>query len=207
MAIGMFGGTFDPVHMGHLRVAEEVREAYSMEKVYFVPARVQPFKQSGRGATAEERVRMLEMATRGNSFFRTSPVEIRRGGVSYSIDTVKHFARRFGDIYFVMGMDAFSDIGLWKAYRELFLYADFVVMVRPGIRPSGLPTGLSTETRQLDASTFEHASGKKIYFHHITQLDISSTRIRELARMGKSIKYLVPHPVERYIIKKGLYRN
>ena len=140
-------------------------------------------------------------------FFGRPPVEIRRGGVSYSIDTVKHFARRFGEIYFLMGMDAFSDIGLWKAHQELFSYADFVVMVRPGMRLSGLPTSLLGETRQLDASTFEHASGKKIYFHHITQLDISSTRIRGLARMGKSIRYLVPHPVERYIIKKGLYRN
>jgi len=207
MAIGVFGGTFDPVHTGHLRVAEEVREAFSMERVYFVPARIQPFKQSGRGATADERVRMLEMEMRGNSFFRTSSVEIRRGGVSYSIDTVKHFARRFGEIFFLMGMDAFSDIGLWKAHRELFSYADFVVMVRPGMKLSGLPISLLGETRQLDDSTFEHASGKKIYFHHITQLDISSTRIRGLARMGKSIRYLVPYPVERYIIKKGLYRN
>ncbi len=207
MAIGVFGGTFDPVHMGHLRVAEEVREAFSMERVYFVPARIQPFKQPGRGAAADERVHMLEMAMRGNSFFRTSPVEIRRGGVSYSIDTVKHFARRFGEIYFLVGIDAFSDIGLWKAYEELFLYANFVVMVRPGTKLSGLPRSLLGETRQLDASTFEHASGKKIYLHHITQLDISSTRIRELASTGKSIKYLVPHPVERYIIEKGLYRN
>jgi nicotinate-nucleotide adenylyltransferase len=96
---------------------------------------------------------------------------------------------------------------LWKAHRDLFLYADFVVMVRPGNRLSGLPESLLGETRQLDASTFEHASGKKIYFQHITQLDISSTRIRGLARAGKSITYLVPRPVERYIIEKGLYRN
>ena len=121
MAIGVFGGTFDPVHVGHLRVAEEAREAFSMERVYFVPARIQPLKQQIKGAAAHDRIRMLEMATRGNSFFRTSPVEIRRGGVSYSIDTIKHFARRFGEIYFLMGMDAFSDIGLWKAHEELFL--------------------------------------------------------------------------------------
>jgi nicotinate-nucleotide adenylyltransferase len=80
-------------------------------------------------------------------------------------------------------------------------------MVRPGMSRLGLPENLLGETRQLDASIFEHASGKKIYFHHITQLDISSTRIRGLASRGKSIKYLVPQPVERYIIKKGLYRN
>jgi nicotinate-nucleotide adenylyltransferase len=207
MAVGVFGGTFDPVHVAHLRAAEEAREAFSMERVYFVPAGIQPFKQLGRGAPAGDRIRMLEMATRGNRFFRTSQVEIRRGGVSYSIDTVKHFARRFGDIYFLVGMDAFSDIGLWKAHEELFMYADFVVTVRPGNGRSGLPKSLSGKARQLDASTFEHASGRKIHFLHIAQLDISSTQIRGLASMGKSIKYLVSQPVERYIIKKGLYRN
>jgi len=207
MAVGVFGGTFDPVHVAHLRAAEEAREVFSMERVYFVPARIQPFKQLGRGAAVGDRIRMLEMATRGNRFFRTSQVEIRRGGVSYSIDTVKHFARRFGEIYFLMGMDAFSDIGLWKAHEELFRYADFVVTVRPGNGRSELPKSLSGKARQLDASTFEHASGRKIHFLHIAQLDISSTQIRGLASMGKSIKYLVSQPVERYIIKKGLYRN
>ncbi len=207
MAIGVFGGTFNPVHVGHLRVAEEAREAFGMERIYFVPASIQPFKREIQGAAPEDRVRMLRMATRDNVYFRTSPVEIRRGGISYSIDTLKHFSGRFGDIYFLMGVDAFSDVGLWKAHEELFRYANFVVMVRPGKAEARLPESLTGATRQLDPSTFEHALGKKIHFLHITQIDISSTRIRGLAGTGKSIKYLVPRSVEQYITKKGLYRN
>jgi nicotinate-nucleotide adenylyltransferase len=147
------------------------------------------------------------MATRRNAFFRTSSVEIKRGGVSYSIDTMKYFARRFGEIYFLMGVDSFSDIGSWKAHDELFLYANFIVMTRRGNGGPEFPANLRGKTRQLDASTFEHPSGKKIHFLHVTQLDVSSTRIRDLASNGKSIKYLVPQSVERYIVKKGLYRN
>ena len=207
MGIGLFGGSFDPVHVGHLRIAEEVREDFSLERIYFVPARIQPLKAQARGAEAEDRVRMLRMALRGNSFFRPSSIEVRRGGISYSIDTVKQFHRRFGEIYFLVGIDAFWDICFWKDYRELFSCTDFVVMVRPGTRAAGLPEALKEQTRQVDEVTWEHASGRRIYFHHITQLDISSTRIRELSRMGKSIRYLVPYSVERYIIKKGLYRN
>lgn len=132
MAIGVFGGTFDPVHVGHLRVAEEVREAFSLERVYFVPASIQPLKVTAQGTGADERVRMLEMAVSSNGFFRVSVLEIKRGGISYSIDTVRHFSRRFGHIYFLVGMDAFLDIGLWKDCSELFSMTDFVVMVRPG---------------------------------------------------------------------------
>lgn len=207
MGVGLFGGTFDPVHIAHLRIAEEVREAFSLEKVYFVPAWIQPLKRTATGAGADDRVRMLEMATRGNSFFRTSKVEIRRGGISYSIDTVKLFSRRFDDIYFLVGLDAFSDIGLWRGSEELFSYANFVVMVRPGRRVEGLPGPLKGQATQVGDLTWEHASGKRIYVHHITQLDVSSTAIRELSRKGKSIRYLVPDAVERYITKRGLYTN
>ncbi|OPY70527.1 MAG: Nicotinate-nucleotide adenylyltransferase [Syntrophorhabdaceae bacterium PtaU1.Bin034] len=207
MGVGLFGGTFDPVHMGHLRIAEEVRERFSLEKIYFIPARVQPLKQQVRTAGADDRVRMIEMAIRNNRFFRTSTVEIKRGGISYSIDTVKLFSRRFDDIYFLVGMDAFADIGLWKGYRELFFYAHFIVMMRPGGKVEGLPGSLKGEAQPVDDSTWEHVSGKRIYFHAITQLDISSTTIRELSKNGKSIKYLVPYSVERYIMKRGLYIN
>jgi nicotinate-nucleotide adenylyltransferase len=207
MGIGVFGGSFDPVHMGHLRVAEEVRETFSLESVYFVPARIQPLKHPAKGAGAEDRVRMLKMALRGNSFFRTSTIEIERGGVSYSIDTVRQFCLKFDQVYFLVGVDAFSDIGLWKDFEELFRSTNFIVMVRPGRRFEGPPEALRGQVGRVDDSTWEHASGMKIHFHHMTQLDISSTRIRELTREGRSIKYLVPPPVERYIIARGLYRN
>jgi nicotinate-nucleotide adenylyltransferase len=205
MAVGLFGGTFDPVHIAHLRIAEEVREAFSLEKIYFVPALIQPLKRAATGADAADRVRMLEMATRSNSFFRTSRVEIERGGLSYSIDTVKLFSRRFDDIYFLLGLDAFRDIGLWKGCDELFRYANFVVMVRPGRRMEGFPENLKGQVSAIDGSSWEHATGKRIYLYYITQLDVSSTRIRELSSEGKSIRYLVPRQVETYITKRGLY--
>jgi nicotinate-nucleotide adenylyltransferase len=206
MGIGVFGGTFDPVHVGHLRIAEEVREERGLDRVYFVPARIQPLKERP-ASPAGDRVRMLESAVRGNPGFRVSTVETRRAGVSYSIDTVRHFRRRFGEVSFLVGMDAFMDIGLWRAYEELLSSTDFVVMLRPGHAPAGLPESLKTCARQIDGSIWEHASGRRIYFHRITQLDISSTGIRELAKTGRSIKYLGPRAVERYIIRKGLYRS
>jgi nicotinate-nucleotide adenylyltransferase len=207
MAVGLFGGTFDPVHVAHLRIAEEVREAFSLERIYFVPAWIQPLKGRSTGANASDRVRMLEMATRSNTSFRTSKVEVRRQGVSYSIDTLSVFSRRFDDLYFLVGLDAFCDIGLWKGYDELFGYANFVVMLRPGKQIEGLPDALRQRVRAIDSSTWEHASGKRIYLHRITQLDVSSTTIRDLAKAGKSIRYLVPRQVERYIAERGLYTN
>ena len=205
MGVGLFGGTFDPVHTAHLRIAEEVREAFSLERVYFIPTWIQPLKGGATGAGADDRVRMLEMATRGNRFFRTSRVEIRRKGISYSIDTVKLFSRRFDDLYFLVGLDAFLDIGLWRGSAELFSMANFVVMVRPGKKMEGLPGHLLGQARAIDDHTWEHASGKRIHLLHITQLDVSSTAIRDLSKKGRSIRYLVPDAVERYITKRGLY--
>jgi nicotinate-nucleotide adenylyltransferase len=207
MAVGLFGGTFDPVHVAHLRIAEEVGEAFALERIYFVPAWIQPLKRGATGANATDRVRMLEMATRNNRLFRTSKVEMRRGWVPYSIDTVKVFSRRFDDVYFLVGLDAFSDIGLWKGCDELFQYANFVVMVRPGRRMEGFPKSLKGQVNAINDSTWEHVSGKRIYLHNITQLDVSSTRIRDLSNAGKSIRYLVPRQVELYITKRGLYTN
>jgi nicotinate-nucleotide adenylyltransferase len=205
MAVGLFGGTFDPVHVGHLRIAEEVRENFSLDRVYFIPAWLQPLKRQKNGAAAEDRMRMVRSAIRGNGRFRVSAVEMSRGGVSYTIDTVKHFSLRYRDIYFLLGLDAFRDIGLWKSYEELFRLVNFVVMGRPGCLDEGLPVGLTKEVRAVDDRTWEHSSGKRIYLHDNTLIDISSTQVRELARKGKSIKYLVPPSVERYINKKGLY--
>jgi nicotinate-nucleotide adenylyltransferase len=207
MGIGLFGGSFDPVHMGHLRIAEEVREHFFLETIYFVPAWLQPLKGLAAAAGADDRTRMIEMATRDNQHFRTSRVEIRRQGISYTIDTVKLFARKFDEIYFLVGLDAFADIGLWKGFQELFSHANFIVMVRPGRIFEGLPESLKEQVRIVDGTTWEHASGKRIFLHHITQLDISSTGIRELLRSRRSVKYLVPRAVEHYIKKKGLYTS
>lgn len=208
MAIGLFGGSFDPVHMGHLRIAEEVREGFSLDKVYFIPAWLQPLKRlTTNPAGADDRLEMIERAIRGNHHFRVSRVEIRRRDISYTIDTVRHFARRFDDIYFLVGVDAFADITLWRSYRDLFSFANFVVMVRPGSSIGRMPDALRGQIRAIDETTWEHSSGKRIFLHRITQLDISSTRIRQLLQEGRSIKYLVPGAVEEHIRRRGLYRN
>jgi len=207
MAIGLFGGSFDPVHIGHLRIAEEVREEFSLERIYFVPAWLQPLKRRTKPAGADDRVRMIEAAIRDNEGFRISRVEIRRRDVSYTIDTVCHFAQKFDDIYFLVGLDAFADIALWKGYRDLFSYTNFIVMVRPGSLAARLPENVTGQMRSIGDTTWEHPSGKRVLLHHITQLDISSTKIRQLVQGGRSIKYLVPRAVEQYIKKRGLYTN
>ena len=207
MAIGVFGGTFDPVHLGHLRVAEEVRETFSLDRVYFVPARVQPLKVAAGCASADERARMLKMSLAGNAFFRASSIEIKRGGISYSIDTVRYFARRFGQIYFIMGMDAFLDIGRWKDWPELLSTADLVVMLRPGMEFSGFPAGLKRQVRKVGEATYEHASGRRIYLLRITQLDISSTRIRDLARRGVDKVFGTDHPLSGILSARDYTRD
>lgn len=211
MKIGIFGGTFDPVHMGHLRVAEEIRESFSLERIVFVPVFMPPHKKDCRIVEAGDRLHMLKAGTRGNRFFQTSEIEIRRGGVSYTIDTLKGFEKRFREVYFLIGIDAFSEIHTWHAYRELFCHTHFIVMTRPARKQSSLlnilPHGIQDEVRVLDESTLEHTSGKRIYLREITQLDISSTKIKELLKNGRSVRYLVPGSVERYIYQRGLYKT
>jgi nicotinate-nucleotide adenylyltransferase len=193
--------------MGHLRVAEEVRERFDLERIYFIPAGIQPLKGLAMGAHGSDRMTMVKMAIRGNGYFRASSFEMAKDGVSYTIDTVKAFSRKFGNLYFVVGADAFRDVGLWKSYEELFDYTNFIVMGRPGYQRDVLPDTVQRHMHFLDDLTWEHKSGKRIYFPDITQLDISSTQIRELVKQGKSIKYLVPNRVNRYIAQRGLYTD
>ncbi len=210
MKAGLFGGTFDPVHNGHLRVAEEVREHFGLDRLYFIPALAQPLKQRVKVTPAADRLKMVEMATRGNKSFRVSQVELQRGGLSYSIETIRLFARKFGDLYFLVGLDAFSDIDKWKHYRDIFEQAHLVVLVRPmqrRVKQADLfPADVRREVKRTAEGVYEHRSGKKIYFHPVTQLDISSTMIRQLVARGLSIRYLVPSAVERYILQGGLYK-
>jgi nicotinate-nucleotide adenylyltransferase len=211
MAIGIFGGTFDPVHIGHLRAEEEARERYSLDAVYFVPSSTPPHKSSYGTSGADVRLVMLRKAIRGNRHLRISEVEIMRGGISYSIDTIRIFEKRFPDIYFLVGIDAFAEIETWHKYSEIFSHTNIVVMVRPTrIQPTPLvtfPPDMLGSVKTIDDTTFEHRSGKRIYVHHVTQLDVSSTKIRESVRKGGSIRYLVSRPVEKFINERRLYTN
>ncbi len=211
MAIGVFGGTFDPVHIGHLRVAEEIREAFGLDKVLFVPACYPPHKTERNTADAQTRLELLGLAVRTAGPLAVSDMEVRRGGMSYSIDTIQALEGEHPDLYFILGVDAFRDIHTWRRYPELFFHTNFLVMTRESGMPAKILDLVPPDVRALmkdkGDGVLEHGSGKRVYCYHVTRLDISSTRIRELVRAGKSIRYLVPEAVEHYILDKGLYRN
>lgn len=211
MKVGLFGGTFDPIHLGHLRAVEEIREIFSLDIVYFIPVFVPPHKREKKIADIEDRVNMIRLSIKGNNFMKLSDIEIKRGGISYSFDTICYFENKFKDIYFIIGVDAFSEIKTWHRYKELFDHTNFIVMVRPNAsRVLGFeifPEEIRGQLKKEEPDVFEHSSGKKIYFKDITQLDISSTRIRHLIEQNKSIRYLVTDKVGTYIEKRGLYRT
>lgn len=211
MKVGIFGGTFDPIHNGHLRAAEEVRELFFLDTVYFIPVYIPPHKRDKFIADTEDRANMIRLAIKGNKFMRFSDIEIKRGGISYSYDTVCLFEKKYGDVYFIIGIDAFSEIDTWHRYREIFFHTNFIVMIRPvGLKKMGIeifPDAIKGEMKQIDQNIFQHTSGRYIYLQNITQLDISSTKIRELAKENRSIRYLLPERVENYINRRGLYRG
>jgi len=210
---GILGGTFDPIHVGHLRLAEEVGEAFGLEKVYLIPAASPPHK-GGKEITAfHHRFEMTRIAVEGSSLLSAFDLEGRRKGLSYSIETLKEFHRLHPsdlDLFFILGADAFLEIETWKDYRALFRYAHFVVIQRPGIPAGKTETHLFSLGISFTKETegrFVGPSGNVVFFTETTLMDISSTEIREKVAEGKSIRYLVPESVRCYIVKNGLYRT
>ncbi len=211
--LGILGGSFDPIHLGHLRSAEEVREALSLDRVYFVPANRPPHKPERRLAEGGARLAMLEIAIAGNPAFRASPVELERGGTSYSIDTLQSFATTEPGalLFFIVGIDTFREMNTWKDVARLFEAASVVVTSRP---PNAVERSIqhlpvaAQEAFCYDSSTlsYRHRSGTRLSFLSITGIDVSATDIRERVHRGQSIRYLVPADVERYIQQHGLYR-
>lgn len=213
MKIGLFGGTFDPIHWGHLRSAEEVAESFALDRVYFIPASIPPHKRGATTTPAEDRLQMVRLAVAGNPRFAVSTVEIKRAGVSYSIDTLRAFdaKKRKGDsLYFIIGLDAFREIGTWKDFRELFSLCHFIVTSRPGSKDKDPLKGTSIAVKKLfcydpTQKNYRHRSGNRIFYIELTDIAISASEIRTLVKQGKSIRYLVPPAVERYIKRRGLY--
>jgi nicotinate-nucleotide adenylyltransferase len=211
--LGIIGGTFNPIHLGHLRSAEEVADAFGLELVVFVVSAVPPHKEPKGIIEVDHRLEMVRRALAGNPRFSASDLEVRRKGRSYTVDTLRYFRRCVGpaaDIYFIIGMDAFAEITTWHRYRELFGLSHFVVTDRPtdkekDPRPT-LPEGLEGVFSEGEGGCLVTACGTRVYFHDITALDISATAIRGLVRDNRSIRYLVPDRVRRYIEERGLYR-
>ncbi len=212
--IGLFGGTFDPVHYGHLRAAEEILETFALSRVEFIPSRVPPHKTGRVISPAEDRVAMLRLAVEGNPGFRVSEVEISRPGPSYLVETLETYRKEGGGgsaLYFLMGMDSYREIATWHRYEELFGLADFVVITRPGYPRPTLEEILPPEVAASfvghgeDTGGLLHRSGHRVHFEETTLLDISASRIRRRVRENRSIRYLVPAPVRVYIGRRGLY--
>ncbi|MCX8072913.1 MAG: nicotinate-nucleotide adenylyltransferase [Candidatus Binatia bacterium] len=214
LRVGVFGGSFNPIHIGHLRVAEEVREAQQLDRVLFIPAALPPHKHGQRLASPEQRLQMVRLAIAGNRFFRVCDIELKRAGRSYSIDTLRALRQRspHWELYFILGIDAFAEIATWKEYEQLFELSHFVVVSRPGTPAKPLLRVLPVVTRRAfwyarDGLTLIHRSGHKVLFQHVTGLDVSATAIRRDLLRGRSIRYLVPTTVERYILREGIYQR
>ena len=219
---GLFGGTFNPIHTGHLRIAEEVREAFNLSKVYFIPSAIPPHKNSTGLADAGDRFEMIRRAVAAHPDFVASDAELKRQGRSYSIDTVRYFKTVLPEnapCYLMVGSDAFFEIDTWKAFDALFDHIPIIVMRRPGPDTGQdgpyhrkiadhLSTRVSPGYRFLaDPAVFEHPRKQPVFLFDVTSLDISSTRIRHLIRQGRSVRFLVPDSVNEYIHSRGLYHD
>lgn len=211
-SIGLFGGTFNPIHLGHLRGAEEVRDRFGLKTVVFIPAAIPPHKSLKEIVEVRHRLEMARLAVATNSSFSFSDVEIKREGKSYSIDTIRHFRHEYpgGQLYFILGGDAFTEIETWKEFRSLFSLCHFIVMARPGFLKTPLSAQLPRALEEVlqydrEGNGWIHSSGHTLHFQEITFLDISSTKVRELLEEEASVKYLVPEGVEAYIRENRLY--
>ncbi len=213
MKIGILGGTFDPVHFGHLRTAEEIGEFFELEKVYLIPSNKPPHKKGRVISSFQDRLYMIKCAIEDSDRLDVLDIEGRRSGYSYTIDTLRELTsdNYFGkevQIYFIIGSDAFMEIETWKEYKELFKYANFVIVKRSGYNNiDRLIRKINLFESQKHKHMIRLSTGKSIYMVKVTHMDISSTQIRELVKKGKSISFLLPEKVKEYILKKGLYRK
>lgn len=194
------GGTFDPIHYGHLVTAEAARSRFNLDSVVFVPSGKPPHKKDYPVTTSEHRYLMTVVAVVTNQYFDVSKIEIEREGYSYTIDTVKELRKMYPDteLYFITGADAVLEIVTWKSMNEILDYCHLIAATRPGYELDGLRNSL------------KGAAGKniqKIHSIEVPALSISSTDIRKRVAHGKPIKYLLPESVEQYILKNNLYRE
>ena len=211
MRLGLFGGTFNPIHFGHLRAAEEVADFLQLQRLLFIPAARPPHKNRKSVTSFTARLEMIRLAVTKHPLFEVSDIENQRPETSYSIETLRIFRQELGpaiEIYFIVGLDAMLEIETWMDYQEIFKLCHFVVLDRPGYDFQALANILENKMNcsyQTENQVFIHPGGNKIYFRPITRLDVSSTQIRRLTAMGLSLRFLLPDEVRRYILENKLY--
>lgn len=192
MKIGYIGGSFDPVHFGHLIAAQDAYEQHGLDKVVFVPAAQAPFKKNGVIHEGEHRLAMLRAATSWDARFEVSDHELNRGGISYTIDSVRHFCREHphDQLFWIIGGDHLPSLHRWKDIEQLAGLVEFIFLERPGHPPKASPAIPGLRLHRCDGHLIE----------------ISSTELRERRRQGLSLEYFVPHKAIVYIEENRLYR-
>ena len=189
----LFGGTFDPPHFGHLIVAQTIFEAEHFDRIVFVPAHTPPHKIDKKISPVDARIRMLKIATKDNPNFIISDNEIKRGGVSYSIDTILSYKEETkietNDLFYLIGSDSLKQFQTWKEPKKILKECKLIVAIRPGFRPSDIPNWILA----------------RIQFANIPRIEISSTQIRQRWLENKTIRYMVTQPVWQFINKNKIY--
>ncbi len=204
--IGLLGGTFDPVHFGHLRPAVEARAALALDELRLLPCRVSPLRDEP-AAPAGARLEMLRLAVAEQDDLVVDAREFERRPPSYTVDTLTELRRELPDarLYFIMGADAFAGFDRWRRHEDILELAHLVVTRRPSA-PRDIPSGLAERVTEQPAD-LEHAAAGRVLLLTVTQLDISATGIRRLAAAGGDLRYLMPEPARRYLEQNRLYRR
>ena len=189
--VGIFGGTFDPPHVGHLIAAERVIEQAGLDHLVFVPTAVPPHKRDHEPEDGKHRMQMLRRSVHGNPRLRVSDIEIKRGGISYTVDTLKQLTATLPGtaLSFIMGMDMLADFPNWRARDEILDLAEILVLTRP----------------DFPLPKLEHKLRERVRICRIPDVGVASSEIRRRVKEGKSIRYMVVKEVEEYIVRHGLY--
>ncbi|HEU0264277.1 MAG TPA: nicotinate-nucleotide adenylyltransferase [Geobacterales bacterium] len=214
MKIGILGGTFNPIHLAHLRIAEEGADLCALDQVIFIPSATPPHKPEAGELPFHHRYAMVKLAVADNPQFTVSDMEQRRGGTSYLIDTLRQLRKEHpaDDLYFILGSDSFRDLGNWRDYADYFPLCHLLVVERPTCRISdpmaALPVAIARDfCYDRGTGNLVHSSGSRIHFLTGTLLDIASSTLRQLVAEGKSIRYLVPETVRHYLEEQRLYAD
>ncbi len=217
--IGILGGTFDPIHQGHLGLAIEAVDKFGLETIFLVPSFLSPHKADREVTSIDFRVQMARLAVEPYSNIKISTVEAERGGISYTIDTINFFSNQFdGDeIFFLAGMDSFLDMGSWRDFKRIFELANIAIAVRPGVRTPDIMDCLQSwfegdnpyvkvDSNQFLEKFVRTDKGKQITFFEPKPCLAASNEIRAMIAKGRQVKNLLPAKVENYIIDHRLYQ-
>jgi nicotinate-nucleotide adenylyltransferase len=218
--IALYGGTFDPIHLGHLEVARQVSRFFEIDELWFVLARVAPHKQTKKVTSALHRYAMLALASQGEDNFLISTFELESSGHSYTVDTLTHFISKWeetADLFFVMGADSWSEITTWREWEKVLSLTNHIVVTRPGYEPGAQHVGMDMTQRIIDLrglnqpaakQIVEGQSGPRIFITDVVMNDISATDIRKAVRSEiPELTGVVAAPVADYIRKYQLYRE